>query len=30
MLRAIEEGQRLADQTPEADMPGFVGHRPEP
>jgi hypothetical protein len=30
MLRAIQEGKRLADETPEADMPGFRGARPEP
>ena len=30
MLRAIQVGKRLADETPEADMPGFRGARPEP
>jgi len=30
MLRAIREGKRLAEETPEADMPGFRGARPEP
>ena len=30
MLRAIEVGKRLADEMPEADMPGFRGARPEP
>lgn len=30
MLRAIEEGKRLALETPEADMPDFRGARPEP
>jgi mono/diheme cytochrome c family protein len=30
MLRAIEEGKRLAEATPEADMAGFQGARPEP
>jgi len=27
MLRAIQQGKRLADQTPEADMPGFRAAR---
>ena len=30
LLRAIETGRRLALATPEADMPGFAGARPEP
>lgn len=30
MLQAIEQGKRLAEATPEADMPGFRGARPEP
>ena len=30
MLQAIQQGKRLAEETPEADMPGFRGARPEP
>jgi hypothetical protein len=30
MLQAIEAGKRIALRTPEADMPGFTGSRPEP
>ena len=30
MLGAIETGKRLSLQAPEADMPGFLGARPEP
>jgi len=30
MLAAIQEGKRRAEETPEADMPGFRGARPEP
>ncbi len=30
ILRAIETGKQLADATPEADMGGFKGARPEP
>ena len=30
MLRAIKAGKRLAEETPEADMPGFCGARDVP
>jgi len=30
MLQAIQQGKCLAEETPEADMPGFRGARPEP
>jgi len=30
MLQAIQVGQRLAEESPEADMPGFRGERAEP
>ncbi|MGD0090664.1 MAG: family 16 glycoside hydrolase [Planctomycetota bacterium] len=30
MLEAIAAGKKLMLETPEADMPGFVGGRPEP
>jgi hypothetical protein len=30
MLRAILQGKRLAEETPEVDMPGFHGGRAEP
>ena len=30
MLQAVETGRKLMLATPEADMPGFKGARPEP
>ena len=30
MLAAIETGKKQAYEYPEADMPGFAGHRREP